>query len=1183
MIAPRDLRAIVRIEVMLGGRTGRGTGTLIAAADGRVLVLTALHVVARPGADAPDVGAITLQLRDGPALPATVAADTIGPLWSVADDWVLLAPTLPVDGQALHRPPLLAPTPPVDGPPLHRPPLPPPLLPPLPPSLQGLRPGRADADDPWGTWGFPASNPAGHAIDGRFQNFDHRPGAGRRQWQLEAPGATGLKMEGISGAPCLVEGAIVAVVVSALKDGAGSVVGGTLYAVPIAEVVAGARGALPTPDLCQGLPRPAEPPPLLPFQYLRAYGPAHAAVFFGRCAAIRRLLDWAHAPDARLLLLYGASGVGKSSLLEAGFRPRLGAPVEFVRWGEPAPAPVVGRVYIVDQAEAAFADGGGAALGAAVRAALEAGARVIVSFRKEWLPDVERLLGHHAPWTVPLPRLDAPGVIEAVHGLALPDLAPVYVLTVEDGLGERIAADLLGVTDTPVAPYLQVVLSDMWARVKDAAPRRWDVALYERVRRETAGIATFLDRQLEEVAKVDPPGAKSGLHLDVLGAFVVDGRGTVVSGTALTARYPEGTKVEDVVGRLDAAWLVTKVEGGARLAHDTLGPLVAARISASRLPAQTATRVLDGRNLAAALADSSGGEPALLTRGELAVVTGGRPGMRRWTEPEAALVEQSAGAILRRRWAWMGGIAATGIVALVVAGLAISASVNGREADALFRSDQAAQLAALAATELEDDRLTQALAWAVGAVETAPEGDPRRAAYATLAVHIAREMPWVAGWTSAAGGRFDAESVAGVLGAEELAAGVDGVLGALARSGGAVTGAAASGEGRVAATTEGEVLLHDPAPPGSLLAQLPRGVRWGRFTREGAGLVWIDPADTLSWAAAPAFTSAPIAQPAVSAVPMVDGTVAFYTGAPGTADAPGGSLQALRTDARAGVPGPVPVRAGTPLELLHAPASVVLWGSKGTPLPLPLLVCGNESTVVNVKGDVLSLGGIKAELSLRSGRRFQVPQVLVGLCEERRGPWTPAWPEYEFEGLQDAAVGLFQEHVRRWDRYWFHWSEAVSALVTPTVTPPGGLVAVANRSGPLSTAGDLQIWDLDHELPLTPVWRFPSEVVSVAFVDGAVRVAMGSGELRDVPFHRVEPAPWMSDLDDLVGQVAVVDYLSPRQPLARRLGWEGEAVNPDSFNQDLAEHRDAASTRLRASADPDAIAIVERLERIARP
>ncbi|MFI5011776.1 MAG: tetratricopeptide repeat protein [Hyphomicrobiales bacterium] len=66
-----------------------------------------------------------------------------------------------------------------------------------------------------------------------------------------------------------------------------------------------------------------------PFPGLRSYGAEHSSVFFGRSRDVLRALDaWREAASrgTPFLLIVGASGAGKSSLLRAGLAPRLVTP-----------------------------------------------------------------------------------------------------------------------------------------------------------------------------------------------------------------------------------------------------------------------------------------------------------------------------------------------------------------------------------------------------------------------------------------------------------------------------------------------------------------------------------------------------------------------------------------------------------------------------------------------------------------------------------------------------------------------------------------------------------------------------------------------------------------------------------------------------------------------------------------
>jgi hypothetical protein len=64
--------------------------------------------------------------------------------------------------------------------------------------------------------------------------------------------------------------------------------------------------------------------PEMPFMFLQRYERQHAQVFFGRSYYVRDLYNrLTSSTSAPLILLFGQSGVGKSSLLDAGLLPRL--------------------------------------------------------------------------------------------------------------------------------------------------------------------------------------------------------------------------------------------------------------------------------------------------------------------------------------------------------------------------------------------------------------------------------------------------------------------------------------------------------------------------------------------------------------------------------------------------------------------------------------------------------------------------------------------------------------------------------------------------------------------------------------------------------------------------------------------------------------------------------------------
>jgi len=222
-------------------------------------------------------------------------------------------------------------------------------------------------------------------------------------------------------------------------------------------------------------PLPKRDLPESPFlKPLARYSSEEAEVFFGRGYQVRELYERATDSDGPpIILLYGQSGVGKSSLLDAGLLPRLisggrevcylrrdqqkgllGTLSEALRPTEENPSLGIawraeeaqfGRplVVILDQVEEAITRPNPShpreaeELAAALREALgDRGNRpkgkLILSFRKEWLADIERPLDEarlqRARVGVFLRPLDRRGIIEAVRGpgrLFGPGRAPV--------------------------------------------------------------------------------------------------------------------------------------------------------------------------------------------------------------------------------------------------------------------------------------------------------------------------------------------------------------------------------------------------------------------------------------------------------------------------------------------------------------------------------------------------------------------------------------------------------------------------------------------------------------------------------------------------------------------------------------------------------------------------------------
>src|SRR5271157_2941986 len=356
-----------------------------------------------------------------------------------------------------------------------------------------------------------------------------------------------------------------------------------------------------------GLPAPkVDWLPETPYRGLQRFTRDESAVFFGRGQAIREIYNLVIDPGTRpVILYYGPTGVGKSSVLDAGLVPRLEHSDEVrclrrdpdlglldtLRCGlapgdqgtDPGPSLDLARLWldrerpewplvvILDQAEEAFTRPRVAApaeddealkkswidpdaeLLAALRAtfagpdpARRPRGKLIVSFRNEWLDRFEQAFNAvKLGWEpMPLKPLEPAGIIEAIEGPSLdPTLKRRYELTVADGLAPTIAEDLVIDAGSALAPTLQVLLTNMW---KGAGGKggRFDQDLYRRLRDEGYLLRDVLEEGLKAVRQWHEDVESSGLALDVLVHHVTEfDTAAQRTRTELAARYPPRAEV----------------------------------------------------------------------------------------------------------------------------------------------------------------------------------------------------------------------------------------------------------------------------------------------------------------------------------------------------------------------------------------------------------------------------------------------------------------------------------------------------------------------------------------------------------------------------------------------------------------------------------------------------------------
>ncbi len=556
-----------------------------------------------------------------------------------------------------------------------------------------------------------------------------------------------------------------------------------------------------------GLPAiPERDLPDTPYRHLQWFREEEAEVFFGRGREIRTFYELVTAPStAPIVLFYGQSGVGKSSLLAAGLLPRLaaGQQVRYARrqrevgltgtlaaelgatgavsdvaaaWRALEAGTNQPLVVILDQVEEVYTrprpdepdeiERFVHVLGEtfADRASRPRG-KLVLAFRKEWLADIEaRLVEATLPRSKSyLERLDREGILEIVAGPTRSDrLRRHFRLTVDPGLPETIADDLLADREAALAPTLAVLLAKMWdkARTRNAEAPAFTVDLYLELRRAGLLLDDFLDEQLRSLRDWNAPAADAGLDLDLLTLHTTSlGTAEARTGAELSAAYAhQGATLPGLLQRSKDLYLLvehpalgqTDGDGapGTRLAHDTLAPLVRRRFKDSDKPGQRARRILDNR--CAEWRDGKTGN--CLDSDDLATVEHGAAGMPAWSGDEQRLIRASRAKRRNRRWA-LRAVAAAAVAAVAgIVGLYFVA--RDKEAEALSR--------ALAAMAKSEPQLDLALMLGVEAVRT----DATFEAVDALLATIHRPVPRLLHHARMDGG---AASLAYIAGGDTLA------------------------------------------------------------------------------------------------------------------------------------------------------------------------------------------------------------------------------------------------------------------------------------------------------------------------------------------------------------------------------------------------------------------------------
>ncbi len=398
-----------------------------------------------------------------------------------------------------------------------------------------------------------------------------------------------------------------------------------------------------------------------------------------------------------VLLFYGQSGAGKSSLLRAGLQPRLDGigKVQYARRGQDLSSDLETAIgaaggsdagwlgsdqpslIVLDQAEEAITQGADGEMDALAdrlrelfaRRPSDSKARLILSFRKEYLAEIETLMKAR------LPELTTHLFLETLSHKAIRQvvLGPVRSAATRDQYHLRISgefaeflANRLQNSRGSVATVLQIVLRRMWEEGRKLegkngpGPLEFTDQLYFQVIDDQNGpLQQFLSEQVNRLREYGWPSAvDGGLELDLLLEHTTDHvTARRRSYEELQAIYPGRDQLQKLLEENKRLHLLTEAQddgAGARatiLSHDQLAAVVRTEWNLSQLPGARARRIVENR--ARTWGGSKRGD--LLDGADLRVVEHGLDQMRALdpAKHEPELLEASRRRRRQRRRAWI--------------------------------------------------------------------------------------------------------------------------------------------------------------------------------------------------------------------------------------------------------------------------------------------------------------------------------------------------------------------------------------------------------------------------------------------------------------------------------------------------------------------------------------------------
>lgn len=409
-----------------------------------------------------------------------------------------------------------------------------------------------------------------------------------------------------------------------------------------------------------------------------------APLFFGRNAEIAEMWEQMKNTSQRLILLYGYSGVGKSSFLRAGLLPRVKAKkwevyIEKRQANQSLEKTLnlmldqvenndikTDTVIVIDQVEEAIVDAkDNSELSSFIKLIDQKlkqfpALRIMLGFRKEYLAEINKQINEYLKKNNAYGHLLEPLSNESIiSAIQLNErLRQQFNFNFEPDLVDKIADSTKGhrlsqekITNNR-ASWLQILLSELWkTAINDFDEDDHSSSIiitqkhFKQVKknnfREIVREQLF---KMEQAPERDRHFFVSGLTLNILQFLITASRTSATKRDQLLVRHFPITE-EDLIRhlrRLEDFQLVRRIEHSrentwlTRLAHDSLAPEIIKIYNDSDAPGIRATRIIQSKEK-----DIESGKNISFSESDIEILKEGQIGMRKLTEDEERYIAES--------------------------------------------------------------------------------------------------------------------------------------------------------------------------------------------------------------------------------------------------------------------------------------------------------------------------------------------------------------------------------------------------------------------------------------------------------------------------------------------------------------------------------------------------------------